>query len=735
MRIPAIRRTFALIVMLIVPLCASAANPYTAARQLDKPDLQLMGCPKGATWDPRNGGECWTCGSGAARSVGPIDGPKACLTSPVDQLSGATMHEQDKTSCTGAGAYLDPVTASCWVCPNGSKPDRLQPAGSSKACFKRIPKQRRKATFVYDTGSILKKCRKGTFANVGSTRCHKCEKGWRHDGAMPVQTNGVCYKPPGKQLFASTRKKGFSLKCATGGYDPIRGGSCWSCPTGFIRNIAIAVDKPGACIKVAVPKHQRAKFLARKTFDAKQLARGAVSLGCKNQDPKAFFDPIGLGSCWRCPNSHPKRSLFPVNGKQACMRNACGGEGERPCLVWERIPSCDSGLVEDFLDNRCRQPTNLACTAYVGAMSAMRTAITKANDVAGKAQDAALDRVPGKEAMMAALENTMGHVQKQAEQLTSRVDVSAITDPFQNLVLQEPEFMQRMGHTLRVAAYEVDAIKAIFSDAKLLCSGDTARLAWRLEQLGLAELLKPPQRSVISLGQRSDALGARPFSLLGAVAGVPPLFANRDSFIKPHHRLVLDATASFPVSGTIKGLAPSATASLGLQIATNFKDDHGVYFTHGVTLAAELPGAKKKKNFVDTTDYFGGIDFSLGYQYTGPRPDSCPAKGAYAWGIPIKLGNLVGVGLNTCPHVWTGFTVTFASLKHGQNRELKEMVDLLVTTNAAGKPMLVNKGTYGPVNTPTGKKGWHLKLPEPKLQLGGGFEGALAIKGGRGAIF
>ncbi len=31
----------------------------------------------------------------------------------------------------------------------------------------------------------------------------------------------------------------------------------------------------------------------------------------------------------------------------------CGGEGQRPCRLWEAIPSCDSGLVEDFVLDEC----------------------------------------------------------------------------------------------------------------------------------------------------------------------------------------------------------------------------------------------------------------------------------------------------------------------------------------------------------------------------------------------
>jgi hypothetical protein len=35
---------------------------------------------------------------------------------------------------------------------------------------------------------------------------------------------------------------------------------------------------------------------------------------------------------------------------------SCGAANQRPCKIWERIPSCNKGLVEDFLKNRCLTP-------------------------------------------------------------------------------------------------------------------------------------------------------------------------------------------------------------------------------------------------------------------------------------------------------------------------------------------------------------------------------------------
>jgi hypothetical protein len=37
----------------------------------------------------------------------------------------------------------------------------------------------------------------------------------------------------------------------------------------------------------------------------------------------------------------------------AATSSACGGLDQRPCFVWERIPSCNAGLVENILGHRC----------------------------------------------------------------------------------------------------------------------------------------------------------------------------------------------------------------------------------------------------------------------------------------------------------------------------------------------------------------------------------------------
>jgi hypothetical protein len=45
--------------------------------------------------------------------------------------------------------------------------------------------------------------------------------------------------------------------------------------------------------------------------------------------------------------------LVPESNSTVC---SCGAAGERPCTLLEKVPSCHSGLAEDFLKHRCVRP-------------------------------------------------------------------------------------------------------------------------------------------------------------------------------------------------------------------------------------------------------------------------------------------------------------------------------------------------------------------------------------------
>lgn len=73
-----------------------------------------------------------------------------------------------------------------------------------------------------------------------------------------------------------------------------------------------------------------------------------AACGAKNQMPCKLWERIP--SC--------DKGLKEDFGKNKCVVKSalsCGKLNQRPCLVVERIPSCNKGLVEDFVHNKCQK--------------------------------------------------------------------------------------------------------------------------------------------------------------------------------------------------------------------------------------------------------------------------------------------------------------------------------------------------------------------------------------------
>ena len=90
-------------------------------------------------------------------------------------------------------------------------------------------------------------------------------------------------------------------------------------------------------------------------------------------DKDAYPDPIGGGTCWTCPKEAPTRNFTErVDSARACVSANCGNDGGRPCLVTERVPSCDAALVEDIVKNKCvtEQVAFQTCKATVNSLKA-----------------------------------------------------------------------------------------------------------------------------------------------------------------------------------------------------------------------------------------------------------------------------------------------------------------------------------------------------------------------------
>jgi hypothetical protein len=101
-----------------------------------------------------------------------------------------------------------------------------------------------------------------------------------------------------------------NMSCPSGFYDPIYGGTCWSCPTEtdgkgkWIRS-ATAVTKDDACWRV--PKES--------TAPATFVKKTALAWECPSG---SFWDGYNWGGCWKCSDSHPRRTAHPVHAANAC---------------------------------------------------------------------------------------------------------------------------------------------------------------------------------------------------------------------------------------------------------------------------------------------------------------------------------------------------------------------------------------------------------------------------------
>ena len=205
--------------------------------------------------------------------------------------------------------------------------------------------------------------------------------------------------------------------CKAGSFPAGVSAGCYRCPRGLIHNSALPVEVPGVCFRAPRVENYPAKAVANMpTLDLinpTKIGERLRKLGCARYGAKSFFDPIGGGSCWSCPGNHPQRTVSPVNGHKACATRACGARDHRPCMITERFPSCDRGLIENPISNTCVPPPNLTCYAAIGAVKGALTLVREAQQ-AGKAVSLdELNRVPG-------LSVLLNLVQGQVSQLSPR---------------------------------------------------------------------------------------------------------------------------------------------------------------------------------------------------------------------------------------------------------------------------------------------------------------------------
>jgi hypothetical protein len=215
--------------------------------------------------------------------------------------------ERKQAGLCPAGQFFDIIKGgTCWSCPAGTGRTLIFPVDGEKACEKVASQDFRRAVERgKGKGWFGTDCPSGQFWDIVDGNCHSCPDGYAMQVLEHVHGDRKCAKGI---PAAFSRAQSFGPPCGAGKlWDPRNGGECWSCPDDFARTVA-PVDTQYAC-------------------EYKGLLGGTGLIGC------------GPG-------------LSSIRGK--CLKTGeCGRSGQRPCEVSERVPSCDSGLREDFKQNVC----------------------------------------------------------------------------------------------------------------------------------------------------------------------------------------------------------------------------------------------------------------------------------------------------------------------------------------------------------------------------------------------
>ncbi len=96
------------------------------------------------------------------------------------------------------------------------------------------------------------------------------------------------------------------------------------------------------------------------SFAASALPAWLVAAADSNQRPCKLWERVPSCNKGLIEYVHPNVCAPPK------VRFVCGGLNQRPCKVFERIPSCDRGLAEDFIKNLCVKKSNLNSAAALG---------------------------------------------------------------------------------------------------------------------------------------------------------------------------------------------------------------------------------------------------------------------------------------------------------------------------------------------------------------------------------
>jgi hypothetical protein len=267
---------------------ASVIGGYQAA------SFQAPLCASGSFYDPIRGGECYSCPAGYNRSAAHIDASNACYVPIHEEFSAATKGRVTiwPHDCS-SGTFWDGYNGgACYSCPSGYARTAHHIANNN-ACARWVGEAQARATLVKKAecgpGEIRDMYVAGTQNPAYGGGCWTCPIGTDRS-IHPIYGQSACERAPGIQWASATRTRGMTcepheifdpissgnssvaealrLRNAADPASPVTaktiGGTCWTCPANYKRSSG-AVYSGSACtppdiVWAAAPYNQPGLF-------------------------------------------------------------------------------------------------------------------------------------------------------------------------------------------------------------------------------------------------------------------------------------------------------------------------------------------------------------------------------------------------------------------------------------------------------------------------------------------
>jgi len=207
----------------------------------------VAGCPTGQ-WPSLHNGYCYSCPDDFAHNIlfnG--DDSRVCWRKePVHvEFSKGIKHGKSVLGLgCPRGQWPSLHNGHCYTCPGGFAHDVARNGDDGRVCYRRTGGATVQQKGIRHAKANVGVCPAGQWVSLHDGACYTCPAGYSHDIARTGNDGSVCFRR--QQSFSRATRSG-GLLCDRGFFDPVRGGTCWSCPANAgIRTVA-RVDSDRAC--------------------------------------------------------------------------------------------------------------------------------------------------------------------------------------------------------------------------------------------------------------------------------------------------------------------------------------------------------------------------------------------------------------------------------------------------------------------------------------------------------